>query len=95
MEAQLFKSLGQGINARALIIGYKGGSKAYHNRYARLDIYLYLFGFIYYLLCILGTLHYAISTKNTLVRYDMCLISRKTYSLYRAFSYASETGLTI
>ena len=95
VKAHFLKCFSHCVYACAVIVGNKGRCKRNYNRVTALDKHLYLFGFINYLLCILRTDNEALSAKNTLIVYNMCLIARKANGFNRAMTNAFIAVFTV
>ncbi len=83
IEAQLFKRFPHGLNADALIVGYKGGGQRSYHRAAALNEHLSLFGLVHDLLGVLGADHKAVAAKDTFVADDVRLITGEAYGFHR------------
>ena len=82
VEAQLLQCFAHGLDTDTLIVCDERGSKAHNNGVAALEEHSYLLGLVYDFLCILGTYNEALSAKDTLISYNVRLVSRKADSLY-------------
>ena len=95
VEAECLKRAAHRLNAHAVIVCDEGGGKADDDGVARLQKNSYLLGGVCNLLCILRALYHTVTAKDTLVTYNMCLVTRKADCLYGTFSYTAEAGFAI
>ena len=86
-KAKLFKCLTHGFYSNAVIVCNKRGRKAYYYGVAALKKNSCLLCAVNDLLCILGAHNEAMTAKNALVTYYMCLVSGKADRLYRTVTY--------
>ena len=94
-EAEFFKCAAHRVNAYSVVICNEGGCKADYNGVARLKKNSHFLYTVCNFLCILWALYNAVTAENTLVSYDVCLVSGKSYRLYGTLSYATEAGLAV
>ena len=82
IKAQFLKRLTHGADTHTLIICHKRRGKTDYYRFLSLHEYPDLFGLVHNLLGILRADHKALTAKDTLVSYNIGLVSRKSNGLY-------------
>ena len=95
IKTEFLERIAHCSNTCAVIVCNERRCKADNNGVSALNKHFYLFNFIDNFLCILRTNNKTLTAKDTLIAYDMRLVSRKTDSLNGAMTDAFITVFAV